>query len=126
MLGVASLREAELSKVSALPSPLAERARHVIDENGRVDRTVAALRDGDLVEVGRLLDASHASLRDLFEVSTAAVEATVATLLAAGAAGARVIGGGFGGHVLGLMPPGTAAPAGSLEVHPGPGALLRD
>jgi galactokinase len=126
MLGVASLREADPSAASRLPYPLAERARHVIDENERVDRTVSALRDRDLVEVGRLLDASHASLRDLFDVSTPAVEAAVAALLEAGAAGGRVIGGGFGGHVLGLMPPGTEAPAGSLEVHPGPGAVLRN
>jgi galactokinase len=126
MLGVANLREADPLALSRLPSPLGERARHVIDENGRVDRTVTALREGDLAEVGRLLNASHASLRDLFDVSTPAVEAAVAALLEAGAAGARVIGGGFGGHVLGLMPPGTTPPAQSREVHPGPGAQLRD
>jgi galactokinase len=126
MLGVANLREADPLALSRLPSPLGERARHVNDENGRVDRTVTALREGDLAEVGRLLNASHASLRDLFDVSTPAVEAAVAALLEAGAAGARVIGGGFGGHVLGLMPPGTTPPAQSREVHPGPGAQLRD
>ena len=99
-LGIASLRDAGASMPARLPSPLAERARHVIAENERVDLTVAALRDGDLAEVGRLLDASHASLRDLYDVSTTAIEAAVATLHRAGAAGARVIGGGFGGHVL--------------------------
>ena len=124
LLGVASLRDADPSMVSALPSPLAERARHVMAENERVDLTVAALRDGDLGEVGRLLDASHASLRDLYDVSTPAVEDAVATLRQAGAAGARVVGGGFGGHVLGLMPPGTAPPAGAREVRSGPGAHL--
>jgi galactokinase len=123
-LGIASLRDADLSMVSALPSPLAERARHVIAENERVDLTVTALRDGDLAEVGRLLDASHASLRDLYDVSTPAVENAVATLRQAGAAGARVMGGGFGGHVLGLMPPRTAAPSGAHEVRSGPGAHL--
>ena len=67
-----------------------------------------ALRDGDLPAVGRLLDAAHASLRDLYEVSTPAVERAVERMHAAGAAGARVVGGGFGGSVLGLLPPGVS------------------
>jgi galactokinase len=121
-LGIPSPRDARPEMIATLPSPLAERLEHVIAENGRVDRTVAALRRGDLAEVGRLLDGSHASLRDLYEVSTPAVEAAVAKLRRAGAAGARVVGGGFGGHVLGLLPPGTVAPAGAREVRPGPGA----
>jgi galactokinase len=125
-LGIASLRDADVSMLAELPSPLAERAQHVIAENERVDLTVAALGRGDLAEVGRLLDASHASLRDLYDVSTPAVEATVATLHEAGAAGARVVGGGFGGHVLALMPPGAAPPEGARELQPGPGAQLVD
>ncbi len=125
-LGVRSLRDADPSTLSGLPTPLAERARHVIEENRRVEETVAALRDRDLAEVGRLLDASHASLRDLYEVSTPAVETAVQTLHRSGAAGARLIGGGFGGHVLGLMPPGTAIPPGARAVRPGPGARLLD
>jgi len=52
-----------------LPPPLDARARHVFEENARVDATVAALSRGDLEEVGALLDASHASLRDLYEIS---------------------------------------------------------
>jgi galactokinase len=72
--------------------------------------------------LGRLLDASHASLRDCYEISTAGVESTVAGLLAAGAAGARMIGGGFGGSVLALFAPGIAPPPGAREVRPGPGA----
>jgi len=123
-LGITSLRDARPSMLSRLPSPLAERARHVLAENARVDRTVAALRRGDLAEVGRLLDESHASLRDLYDVSTAAVESAVETLRAAGAAGARVVGGGFGGHVLGLLPAGATAVAGARQVRPGPGAHL--
>ena len=47
-------------------------------------------------------------------------------LRAAGAAGARLIGGGFGGHLLGLLPPGVIAPAGAHEVRPGPGARVLD
>jgi galactokinase len=123
-LGVASLRDADPSMLSGLPPPLAERARHVIEENRRVEETIVALGNGDLAEVGRLLDASHASLRDLYEVSTPAVEAAVQTLQRSGAAGARLIGGGFGGHVLGLMPPGAVFPPGARAVRPGPGAHL--
>jgi galactokinase len=123
-LGIASARDADPMAVAALPAPLAKRLEHDIAENARVDATVAALRGGDLAEVGRLIDASHASLRDLYEVSTPAVEAAVAAMLDAGAAGARVIGGGFGGHVLGLFPPDAAPPAGAHEVRPGPGAQV--
>ena len=76
----------------------------MLSENRRVDATVAALRVGDLEAVGRLLDASHASLRDDYEASVPEVEATVAELKRAGAAGARMMGGGFGGAVLALLP----------------------
>ncbi len=123
-LGIPSLRDAEPSLAAKLPAPLAARAGHVIAENERVDQTVAALRRGDWAEVGRLLDASHASLRDLYEVSTPAVEAVAGALREAGAAGARVIGGGFGGHVLGLLPPDASPPAAARALRPGPGAHL--
>ena len=106
------------------PAPLQARARHVVTENERVRDTVDALARGDLARVGALLDASHASLRDDFEISTPAVEATVSRLREAGAIGARIVGGGFGGHVLGLLPPGAPAPAGAVVVTPGPGAHL--
>jgi galactokinase len=109
-----------------LPEPLDRRTVHVVSENARVDETVAALARGDLAAVGELLDASHASLRDLYEVSTPAVEATVERLQAAGALGARIVGGGFGGHVLALMPPGARAPEGAREVRPGEGGRLLD
>ncbi len=85
-----------------------------------------ALRDDDLAALGELLNASHASLRDLFVVSTPAVEATVQRLLDAGAAGARIVGGGFGGCVLALFAPGATPPPGALHVQPGPGAHLLD
>jgi galactokinase len=124
LLGVASLREATLEAVEELPEPLRDRAHHVITENGRVQDTVAALSNGDLERVGALLNASHASLRDCFAISTPTVERTVKTLVDAGAVGARIVGGGFGGHVLGLMPPGTQPPPGALEVEPGAGARI--
>jgi galactokinase len=123
-LGVASLREATLERADRLPSPLRERARHVITENDRVEQAVAALERRDLPALGRLLNASHESLRDCFEISTPAVEGAVARLRGAGAIGARIIGGGFGGHVLGLLPPDASAPEGAIEVRPGPGARV--
>jgi galactokinase len=85
---------------------------------------VAALHNSALAEVGALLDASHASLRDLYECSTPAVEVAVRALKEAGALGARLVGGGFGGHVLGLFPPGVSAPAHAREVRPSRGAHL--
>jgi galactokinase len=124
LLGVGSLREIGAADAARLPEPLDRRARYVVEENARVERAVAALRGGDLPALGALLDASHAGLRDLYEVSVPAVEDTVARLKDAGAAGARIVGGGFGGSVLALFPPGEAPPAGALEVGPGPGAHL--
>jgi galactokinase len=123
-LGISSLREAREADLDRLPAPLAARARHVLSENARVDAMVTALRDGDLPEAGRLLDASHASLRDDYAASVPEVERTVERLKAAGAAGARMVGGGFGGSVLALLGPGVAAPAGALVVAPGPPAGL--
>jgi galactokinase len=124
LLGVGSLREATLAQVDELPDPLDRRARHVITENERVQETVTALSGGDLERVGELLNASHASLRDCFEISTPGVERTVAQLREAGATGARIMGGGFGGHVLGLLPAGATPPEGALEVRPGAGARV--
>jgi galactokinase len=122
LLGVPSLREVSLEQLGALPEPLARRAEHVLSENDRVRATVAALHAGDLAAVGGLLDASHESLRESYEISTPAVEAAVQRLRRAGAAGARMVGGGFGGSILGLFDPATPPPAGSYEVRPGPGA----
>ena len=123
-LGTSSVSAADPDAAAALPAPLDRRARHVLSENARVDATVAALREGDLEEVGRLLDASHASLRDDYEASVPAVEDTVAALVAAGAAGARMVGGGFGGSVLALLRPGAALPEGAVAVAPGPPARV--
>jgi galactokinase len=124
-LGIASLREATLGDLGALDDPLLERrARHVLEENDRVDAMVAALHANDLEQAGRLLDASHTSLRDLYDASVPEVEATVAALKRAGAAGARMVGGGFGGAVLALLGPGVAIPDGALAVAAGPGARL--
>jgi galactokinase len=126
LLGVQSLRDVQEGTVEQLPPVLVRRVRHVLGENARVRATVAALHSGALEEVGPLLDASHASLRDLYECSTPAVEAAVRALREAGARGARLVGGGFGGHVLGLFPPGTSPPALAREVQPSRGAHLLD
>jgi galactokinase len=98
----------------------------VLGENDRVRAAVRALRSGEMSALGTLLSASHVSLRDYFEVSTPSVEATVELLLRAGASGARIVGGGFGGWVLGLFAPGVRPPAGTREVRPGAGAHLLD
>jgi galactokinase len=124
-LGIATLREASEADVDRLPAPLDRRVRHVLTENARVDAMVEALGAGDLHAAGRLLDASHASLRDDYDASVPAVERTVERLQAAGAAGARMVGGGFGGAVLALLPPGLGVPDGALAVAPGrPAELL--
>ncbi len=120
LLGVRHLSEAQ--DVEPLPQPLRLRAEHVLGENARVRAAVAALADDDLAALGPLLDASHASLRDLYEASTPAVERALDAMRAAGASGARLVGGGFGGSVLGLFAPGVAPPAHAREVRPGPGA----
>jgi galactokinase len=122
LLGVETLSEA--TGIERLPDPLRRRARHVITENARVDAMVGALRHGDLEEAGRLLDASHASLRDDYEASVPEVERTVERARRAGAVGARMVGGGFGGAVLALLGPGAAVPAGGRRVVPGPPAGL--
>jgi galactokinase len=117
-LGIATLRDAPADAPSRLPPPLDRRVRHVLTENARVDAAVAALRAGDLPALATLLDASHASLRDDYEVSVDAVERTVERLKHAGAAGARIVGGGFGGSVLALFPPDTAPPPDATAVEP--------
>jgi len=124
LLGVRSLREISRSQLEQLPFPLSGRARHVLTDNERVDAAVAALRAGELPRLAELLNASHASLRDDMDISTPTVEATVRRMLDAGAAGARLLGGGFGGSVLGLLPPDVPVPAGGLEVRPCAGARV--
>jgi galactokinase len=125
-LGIATLRDAPDDAPARLPDPLNRRVRHVLTENARVDAAVAALRAGDLPALGALLDASHASLRDDYEVSVEAVEQTVARLKAAGAAGARIVGGGFGGSVLALFAPDAPPPPGTTVVEPAASARVLD
>jgi galactokinase len=91
--------------VSKLANPvLRRRARHVGTENQRVLAVARMLRRGALAEVGPLLTESHVSLRDDFEVSWPQADAAVETAMTAGAIGARMVGGGFGGSVIALVP----------------------
>ena len=80
------------------------RARHVVTEVARVDDFVAALKADDWDALGPLMDASHASLRDDYEVSCEELDVAVDTAREAGASGARMTGGGFGGSAIALVP----------------------
>src|SRR5207247_8221659 len=105
-LGVSSLRELDerpLGKIlERLQPPLDRRVRHVVTENARVREAVAALAAKDDARLGELLSASHRSLRDDYEVSTAELDRLVDLAAAAGALGARLVGGGFGGSIIAL------------------------
>ena len=109
MLGVAALRDVgDVARVEGLPEPLSRRARHVVTENARVLGAVAALADRDIQRLGALLDASHRSLRDDYEVSTPEVDLLVELLREQdGIHGARITGGGFGGSIVAVADPGT-------------------
>jgi galactokinase len=94
--------------VAELDPPLDRRARHVITEAARVEAAVAALGAGDADGFGRLMTASHASLRDDYEVSCPELDRLVDLALDAGARGARLTGAGFGGSVVALADEDTA------------------
>jgi galactokinase len=104
ILGVPALRDATEADLRRLDGELLHRARHVVTENARVLATVEALRAGRVDGIGPLLSASHASMRDDFEITVPRVDLIAATAEAAGALGARMTGGGFGGCVLALVP----------------------
>ncbi len=105
LLGVESLRHAFLGDVEALADDrLKRRARHVVTEITRVERSVSAIEAGDWARLGRLFDESHVSMRDDFEISCAELDTSVATAVEAGAIGARMTGGGFGGSSIALVP----------------------
>ena len=108
MLGVRTLREVDVAELPSLLDvlgmpELVRRARHVVSEIERVRVTVAALRDDDFAAVGALLDESHRSLRDDYEVSCPELDAAVDAARQAGALGARMTGGGFGGSTIALV-----------------------
>ena len=104
MLGVEELRDATEGDLDLLSGAELKRARHVISENARVLEAVGALRGRDFDEFGRLMYASHTSLRDDYEVSTPELDTFVRTAEQHGARGARLTGAGFGGCAIALVP----------------------
>ena len=115
-LGVESLRDVDPRDLDGALRRLSDdelrrRARHVVTEIERVREVVDRLRVGDLGAVGRLFDASHASLRDDYEVSCAELDVSVEAARSAGALGARMTGGGFGGSSIALVPSGAVTDA---------------
>jgi galactokinase len=106
---IGALRTATPDAVAAIGDPVVRRrARHVVTENARVREAAAALAAGDVAAAGRAMAASHASLRDDFEVSTPALDHLVAELSATpGVLGARLTGAGFGGCAVALARPGA-------------------
>ena len=103
-LGLDSLRGADLGSIEALDPVLRRRARHVETENERVREAVSAIGARDWARLGAVLDASHVSMRDDFEISCRELDLAVETAQGAGALGARMTGGGFGGSAVALVP----------------------
>ncbi|MEW1952529.1 galactokinase [Terrabacter sp. NPDC080008] len=108
ILGVDQLREVDPSELDAtlekLPTDeLQRRVKHIVTEIDRVEQAVAALRSGDLEEVGRLFDASHVSMRDDYEISCEELDVATETARQHGALGARMTGGGFGGSCIAIV-----------------------
>ncbi|MBN9105950.1 MAG: galactokinase [Propionibacteriaceae bacterium] len=114
-LGLDSLRDLGVDDLAAAESRLDpvvfRRVRHVVTENERVLATVARLRSSGAGAIGELLDASHASMRDDFEISTPELDLAVETARSTGAIGARMTGGGFGGSAIALLPSGQVEAA---------------
>ena len=106
LLGLAALRDVtDLdAALSQLPDPVIKRrVRHVVTENARVLEAVKVLRAGRIAELAPLLDASHESMRNDFEITVPQVDLAVETARASGALGARMTGGGFGGCIIALV-----------------------
>ena len=108
VLGVRALRDVgleDLDEAGGLLDPVTfRRVRHVVTENERVLQTVGVLESTGPEAIGPLLDASHASMRDDFEISCPELDLAVGTARTAGAIGARMTGGGFGGSAIALTP----------------------
>ena len=122
LLGVRALRDVPaaglpgaLARLAAEPV-LARRVRHVVTENARVLDTIDLLRAGQPARIGPILRASHASLRDDFEVSAPELDTAVAAAVAGGALGARMTGGGFGGSAIALTPAAASGSAAAAVV----------
>lgn len=110
ILGVKALRDVGVESLAEAAGLLDEttlrRVRHVVTENDRVLQTVEILTSEGPASIGALLDASHVSMRDDFEISCPELDLAVETSKANGAIGARMTGGGFGGSAIALTPVG--------------------
>ena len=116
LLGVPALRDVTNldAALDQLPDTvIRRRVRHVVTENARVLEAVTVLRAGRIADLAPLLDASHASMRDDFEITVPQVDLAVETARASGALGARMTGGGFGGCIIALVPAGDVERIGS-------------
>jgi galactokinase len=106
-LGIPSLRHLSLEELNAKRELLSEseflRARHAVTEIARVHEAVVALRNSDFITLGKLISQSHESLRDDYTVSCPELDLAVSAALGAGAIGARMVGGGFGGSAIALL-----------------------
>ncbi|WP_184576053.1 galactokinase [Streptomyces zagrosensis] len=115
-LGVRALRDVPYALLNAALDKLADnpavqrRVRHVVTENRRVEEVIALLDAGDTRAIGPVLTAGHVSLRDDYEVSCAELDLVVESANAAGALGARMTGGGFGGSAIVLVEEAAADP----------------
>jgi galactokinase len=108
-IGTPSPRALSIDATDSLPPVLRRRLRHVITENERVLRFAEQISAGDLRAAGATMTASHASLRDDYEVSIPELNSLVQLAQDHGAFGARLLGGGFGGSVVALVPTADAA-----------------
>ncbi|GAA4186717.1 galactokinase [Streptosporangium oxazolinicum] len=104
-LGVDALRDVTdlAGALARLSGDERRRTQHVVTENHRVEAVIGLLRAGAVREIGALLNASHLSLRDQFEVSCAELDVAVESAVRGGARGARMTGGGFGGSAIALV-----------------------
>ena len=107
VMGVESLRELNVSDLATAKQQMDDvtfrRVRHIVTENQRVLQTVSALADARMDELGELLLASHASMRDDFEISIPELDLAVETAMEVGAVGSRMTGGGFGGAAIAVI-----------------------
>ncbi|MGN6751493.1 MAG: galactokinase [Intrasporangium sp.] len=108
-LGLGSLRDVDVDDLDPALDKLSNdvlrrRVRHVVTEIDRVRAAASALESGDLSQLGRLFDASHASMRDDYEISCLELDLATDTARAVGALGARMTGGGFGGSSIAIVP----------------------
>ncbi|MEV4356773.1 galactokinase [Nonomuraea sp. NPDC004186] len=105
-LGVPALRDVTdlAAALDQLQGDERKRTMHIVTENHRVEALIGLLRAGAVTEIGALLNASHLSLRDQYEVSSPELDVAVEAAIKGGARGARMTGGGFGGSAIALVP----------------------